>query len=286
MMVHQLIWSVLLYFFVFCFPLHAMEGKSEIQLEHLFKHVNAQERGILEEFFGRLITQYHFGYVLFGNKPMATCGIAKHIDVLYLFSDDALSNQQIKKGWNVWKKQSQALEPDNFILRLAKNPLYPSMSMLVLINKTLVLDCVEKNITLFRQALGENINPDEVLFNLETKDSILQDALKNHEELFGILLGYGTHNSLMFVKTKPLNRYFSFASASDSSSVRLTPFNSYNPHLLFIDLPRFGADERDQETINLKNSYNKTCSELNNHCQKNSFLNTILTKWAAIPAGS
>lgn len=270
------------------FQLHALNDVTDIRIERLFKNVTAQERNALEEFFERLITQHHFGYVLFGNKPMATCSIAEHIDVLHLFSDDALQNQRIQRGWKVWQKKCQFLESDHFVLRLTKNPICPSMNMLVLINRELVLNCIEENITLFRKALGEKINPDEILFDLETKDSILQDVLKNHEELFGILLGYGTHNALAYVKTKPWNRHFPVSSTiacpfvlvSNPLPMRLTPFNPYIPsHLLFIDLPRFGVDAHHLETINLKHSYHKTMCELNNYFPKKKFLNTILNKW-------
>lgn len=280
-------WSLLSIFLASLFQLHALEESPNLRIERLFKHINAQERDILEEFFERLITQYHFGYVLFGNKPMATCGIAKHVDVLYIFSDDALRNQRMQKAWSVWQKKCQLLESDNFVLRLTKNPLCPSMNMLVLINKKLALECITKNITLFRKALGKKIDPDEILFDLETKNSILQDALNNHEELFGILLGYGTHNALMYVKTKPLNKHFpllnkmaiQFTLPSNQSSTRLTPFNSCDPYLIFIDLPRFGVDKHDQETINLMKFYDKTLCELNNHFLNRNFLNGVLTKW-------
>jgi len=280
-------WCLLPIFLAYSLHVHALEEVTHLKIERLLSHMSAQEKDIVEEFWERLITHYHFGYVLFGNKPMATCSIAEHIDVLYIFSEDALRNQRMRKGWNIWQKKCQFLESDHFVLRLTKNPLCPSMNMLVLINKELVLKCVTKNITLFRKALGEKIDPNKILVDLTTKNSVLQDTLNNHEELFGILLGYGTHNSLMYVKTKPWNLHFPVVNRSlcssvwdcDRSSVRLTPFNSCDPYLIFIDLPRFGVDKHDQETINLKNSYYKTLCELNNHFLQGNFLNGVLVKW-------
>jgi hypothetical protein len=288
MKILRLFWCLLPIFLAYSLHVHALEEVTHLKIERLLSRMSAQEKDILEEFWERLITHYHFGYVLFGNKPMATCSIAEHIDVLYIFSEDALRNQRMQKGWNVWQKQCQILESDRFVLRLTKNSLCPSMNMLVLINRELALECISKNITLFRKALGEKIDPDKILFDLETKNSILQDALNNHEELFGILLGYGTHNALMYVKTKPWNRHCpvssniacSFVLASNPLPVRLTPFNPSIPsHLLFIDLPRFGVDAHHLETINLKHSYHKTMCELDSFFLQRNFLSTILNQW-------
>ena len=274
---------------LFVTPIYS-SGVNEERFDFFFKNITREEKDILEEFFKELITKHHFGYVLFGNKPMATCGIAEHVDILYLFSEDALKNQKLQKGWQTWQARHHFLESDHFVLRLTKNPLCPAMRMLVLINRQLCLNCIKDHIQEFRQLLSEQIQPEEILTNLETKESILQEVLKNHEDLFGILLGYGTHNSSLYVKTKPYSYSFfscskeepplsSFFQLSKWSGNRLTPFNTYDSNLLLIDLPRFAEDAQAPESINLRTTYFKTWEKLNDIFLKENILEVMLARW-------
>lgn len=149
-----------------------------------------QDKQILEGFFTNLILSEYFGYVLFGNKSMAAAGFETEFTPDAL-DETALKQHQIQLGWQTWEKYSELFPSEKLILRLSKSPLGNSYSWIVLINKETTLKCINANILVFKDLLGNDLNPEGLLQRLCTTGHIFGEALKRQDGLLGMLLGYG-----------------------------------------------------------------------------------------------
>jgi hypothetical protein len=251
---------------------------NQIQGNLLF--VPEEDREILEYFFSYLISYENFGYVLFGDKPMAAGGFETLFTIENSLNEATIKQRALRLGWLTWEKYSTLFPSQKFVLRLSKNPISPSFYWIVLINKNSCLRCIESNLDIFKAVLGDSITPQSVLKDLMCKEDIFRDALKKHDGLLGILFGYGRNNSMIFQQQHDKSTKSICAKKSTKGS--LVPFNRYNRDLLFIDLPRFAENTTLLESFKLHQSYESTWKLLSQKFIKKQFLNIALEKLTEI----
>ncbi|MBM3192286.1 MAG: hypothetical protein FJZ63_06535 [Chlamydiae bacterium] len=295
------LWLVI--FLAGCFFLFAVCFKLQpLTIKKILKTIPQEEKSSLEWFFQAHVDT--IPYVLFGSKPMATTEFLDPFSsstfseghdaddwLFFFFGSVSTWNLKTKKGWNTWKKYQHLLPSSNYIFLERK---WNNWVNITLINKKAFLDVVEKNLDIFQSVLGQDTTPQRVLESCITCNDILADALHNHDGLFGILLGYGTHNAKLFhrrfeIKRNPQRSQFSltkkplkpsegFSTIEEEYNTicqKLTSFDNYiiydfNPLLLV--LPGFVADHSHPETQQLRKEYLKQYKTIIHEYQKGDFL--------------
>jgi hypothetical protein len=240
------------------------------------------DKEILEDFFSYMISCEYFGYVLFGEKPIAAGGFDTHFTNDNMSNEGAMKQHRIRLGWETWEKYAELFPSENFILRLSKNPISPSFYWIVLINKETCLKCIKTNLDIFKFVLGPSVTPELLLHQLAIKEDIYRDVLKEHDGLLGILFGYGRHNSMNFQKKNKLFKKAKFLYSKEKKSyspaVKLTPFNTLQREPFLIDLPRFAEDRKHIESVKLHCSYKATWERLSHIYTSRHFSEITLEK--------
>lgn len=132
--------------------------------------------------------------------------------------------------------------------------------------------------------------------------SIIQD----NQMLWGILLGYGVHNSKLYYERTKLDEFIYFEElpkipkmkplpSSPFSSIEeeceyfyslLKPFGEYNYSPLIIRPVHFMADHNHPETEKLKNKYNKLRSKISAIYAQGDFLEITLSQLTSSEKGN
>lgn len=237
---------------------------------------------ILEEFFSYMICHEFFGYVLYGDKPMAAGGFDTHFTIENILGDSAAKHRWLRFSWETWEKYASLFPSEKFILRLSKNPISPSFYWIILINKNSCLTCIKSNLDIFKSVLGDSITPESILYDLSIKEDIFKDVLGEHHGILGILFGYGRQNAMNFHNQRKEFEVSKFIYQENTKTKtprnKLSPFNSYTHDLFVIDFPRFAEVKDEQESIQLRASYEKTWNKLFRLYSPGEFLKTSIKK--------
>jgi hypothetical protein len=251
-------------------------GYVDIQLQNIPN--NDQE--ILEIFFSNMISSEYFGYVLFGDKPIAAAGFETEFTPEEVLGETAIKQNHIHIGWQTWEKYSRFFPSEKFVLKLSKSPLVSSYHWVVLINKETTLKCVQNNLEVFKSVLGDQLTPESILQSLITTDDIFNDTLNQHDGLLGMLFGYGKSNSIKFQhRHRSVKRGVPFMDKLVHKPSKLEAFNKQNRDLVVIALPRFAADLKHPESKALYQSYSATQVQLSNIYRERKFLKPTLEKF-------
>lgn len=152
--------------------------------------LSLEERQKLEDFFCFLIFRSHFGYTLYGSKPVSVEGFCVIPDFReLLFTPETYI---LREGLEIWEKYRLRFPIKNYALF---SHVFKSED-----------DCQQVEIVLinckfFRIALSDlaSVIADLDIFNLpENRKHILQSESFKREIASGILFGYGLQNSLNF----------------------------------------------------------------------------------------
>jgi len=209
----QLVFPILLFIiefnnFVFCQEvLDKKTFTQDIRCNKLYKNrLNAvrerlklipqEDLNKLDRFFRNLVLFNHFGYTLFGDKPISLKGYFLKVPVGNVLMGQNPVDETIDL-LQVWKKYSSWFPSERFLL-FDEPQNNQQMRKIVLINKNYFIEKVDQNISYFQSVLGKNITSQQLLKQLEKSDVRLTEILQNHEGLLGILLGYGKQNSIYY----------------------------------------------------------------------------------------
>lgn len=157
-----------------------------------------RDRERLEYFFRESIGWDALGYVLFGNKPMSLGGYDQKIDPFeslssfyYFISPRRI---QFKNGFDTWKKYEKLFPISRFMVLYEEAP---SNVTFMFINKQNFIQAVERHAESFRRILNREVTGEELL-KQGTYKPLLTEVLANHDELIGILLGFGQENAHLY----------------------------------------------------------------------------------------
>ena len=163
---------------------------------HAFPYQLSQEDvEVLKVFFQALVENSEAGYVFNGVKPVCLEGFFKE-DPLYI--DSSLHKQSVayREGLKKWIKLKPQLK--DILIHAYNNHDSASEAYihLLVINRPLFLETVEKNLPLFKYVLGPLVTPQKLLDALTSPTNNFSDVVKDDNVLTGILLGFGTINSI------------------------------------------------------------------------------------------
>ena len=168
---------------------------------------NASDYYVLDRFFKSMIQEEAFGYVLTGVKPLSA---------LNIYSSQGLFRPDSRFfHWNVialeaiesWNRL--APEQKNYTLKITKNFNHNYGGFyyeLLFINRERVHKTIEDNIDLFRYVIGPTNDTHSLVAFIADSSKSLDSVIKSNNTLMGILLGYGTYNSLMGGRLEEITR--------------------------------------------------------------------------------
>ncbi len=257
--------------------------------------IPADEKLFLEYFFRDLLLREGGAYVLNGTKPITEEDFeSPTLREVFFFGNRFLKSAVLlKKGFEIWNKYQHLFPSTKYALLCYQNKTDGTFQVL-LINKKAVVNEIEKNIEDFKAILGPTITPTALLEKIISEDKHLSEILNEHTGLFGMLLGYGKHNSQLFYQREMLqdqiedNQFIPkrFELIEEKLNAAEKRFLATDPkkrrnRLIFTSLPAFVFDPEHPETQKLLKSYEEQRKEITKSYQDVSFLETFLKKFTS-----
>lgn len=158
---------------------------------------------VLDHFLRMGILEEGYGYVLAGDKPISIRDFYS-LDCFPIAKDLKISEREflntllVREAIPVWKKLCSSQK--NFILKAV--PLNSSGSgefgwEVQFINSFKLQEVIDKNIDLFRYVLGPTLTSEQLVNKIAYSEELFSDILLNDCVLIGIVLGFGSHNSVV-----------------------------------------------------------------------------------------
>lgn len=163
-------------------------------LQVTLRSIPEKDRDALDSFFQLLSRDYDFAYTLFGKKPVSlACYASKPTLWTLHYPSESLN---FEKGWITWMRYASLFPSQVFVLKKCQTD--RDVSEIFLINKEQVLRVINENLKLFQETLGIETEPKALLQRLCDPEQEVMHTLQGHSGLLGILLGYGSVNSMLF----------------------------------------------------------------------------------------
>lgn len=216
-------------------------------IEDVLKEMPSDHKQSLEYLFANIFLQQDGSYVIFGDKPVSTAAsflVSKWESVLRGHSS------QLAKSWEIWQKYKDAFSIKNYLIisEIVASKKYGSTLYIYVINKRKFIDIIYQNLSLFKMILSEDVLPEKILNDIETGKASFMSSFHNNPILFGILLGFGKHNSLLYQKSSSMRRIL-------KNKIKLESFcDDYYP-LMKVNRLQFLVDQHHPETILLQAKY-------------------------------
>lgn len=245
------------------------DKKQEVLNEILPDHLS-----LLENFTRRLFCHEDFAYTLFNAKALAMEVCTSHI-----------GNKKI----TLFEKYLHLFNSEKFVFK--ETVIDNARKRFIFINRSLFLKTVAGHIRLFRSELGESISPESLLAEIENSNKDIMEVLHHHEGLFGILLGYGKKNALIYHRRGCIKRFLASAfslpfQAPDQKNAALIEESKRLDKLLYIDSssddilffvkPLAFAGKKDLKTKKLRCKYEAAQERISNSLYGKNLLFTIL----------
>ena len=275
-------------------PLQLYEGKD---LSAILEMMPKKDKERLTYFFQKLIEWDAFGYVLFGEKPMSFgCSDQmgnpfRNLSSFYY----AISPRRIKAqlGFETWKKYESLFPAKQFVFIYEKTE---SDIEFLFVNKKKFNETVKEHAEQFQRLLQRDVSGGELLAEAANR-SLLSEVLGNHDELIGILFGFGQENASLFTQMVQLKtgqerelfcKQFNFGDPWEKEDEELdqelekvgwisaTITGAHLKNLNLITLPGFFAVLDSPETLFLKERYLQTRNKMIQYYDGKDFLEVTL----------
>lgn len=171
----------------------------------ILEQISESDRNDLDQFFQLLIQQNEMGYTLFGSKPITVYTFFKK-SYSYPFAEYCLV---FENGWTAWRKNMHLFPTENFVFKTEESGISTKRTNLYLINKKHTLDMICKHLDSFKENLGPEITPREILDRLCSNEPV--ESILSSQFLLGFFLGYGENNARIFQRVSELHETLSVA---------------------------------------------------------------------------
>jgi FKBP-type peptidyl-prolyl cis-trans isomerase len=262
-------------------------------VQSFIKQLPQEEVSTLDWFFRNCIKSFG-GYVLYGDKPVCIEYLhSKRADLLCLneYSCAKIKAFEILKSWKC--------EEGDYLFLFCD---CCECTHMIIINRKAFIRTVNENIALFRYVLGRTLTAENLLLELVKNQNHFYEVLKEDTALLGILLGYGTNNSLIVSRAEAIA-----AKENDAPNREAFPFNNLSCqekpslgfssvddeirtlHKMFVysrnilnfnsfDIPAFGCEPASNETDSLLATYEKNRGDLLAIAERDDFLEKTLER--------
>jgi hypothetical protein len=276
-----LLFVILVIFTGGCSP----SSKPSKELGSILESLTIDECRVLECFFRTFFEESQGGYVLFGNKPLCIESFPfREEGSIFLPQKMHALSTRLKEGALLWKQLNLNKYCKDYLLFVYEKAVFDKWVDVILVNKKAFSKTVESNLSLFQYVLGPKVTPSELLIRLTDAGETFESVLHEDRVLIGILLGYGTQNSLFGSRLENINQTvsvpsFGFSSLLDEASwlksggQLSTDFSEEKKPLL----PWFCCYDT-QETKPLIYQYKCAQKNITKVLNSSSFLENILTQ--------
>ena len=183
----------------------------------------------------------HFSYTLFGDKPISfeclNCKSEDYIDYTMWLTHQK-PDDQLESSWAIWQSKFSDFESDSYLLFEKRNA---GKAIVVFVNKKAFSETFNLNKEIFQKVMGMDVTPAILLERIKSNEHSLESALANNQELFGILLGFGSHSSKLFkIKSDIYHNHIldsQFRNAQLSEFDQLLNGSYINFHSIFVVQP-------------------------------------------------
>ncbi len=163
-----------------------------------------QDYTILDQFFKVTFLSEEYGYVLEGSKPISirnflsldSFPISKDLKYNEMEFNKAILVRQAIPLWNKFCAQQK-----NFVLKVValndQGSSFLTPLEIAFINIPKLQQVIEQNIDLFRYILGSTNTAQDIVNSITSLNQPLIDILNHDLTLVGIVLGFGSHNSII-----------------------------------------------------------------------------------------
>lgn len=260
--------------------------------ENTLQVFSESEKESIEYLFDYLFKFESFTYTLFGEKPISFEEIyppttnntsIKNYSILLSYTKPI---NFLETSWNLWQSKYSKVKFKNYIFFDKKKT---DHSTIILINKKAFSKTFEANKITFQLVLGKDLTEEKLLNRIIAEDFSLKESLNNHEGLLGILLGYGTHNSMLFQEKKD---FLNFRNKIISPEIiknglpenkKLSPTNKSFGWVNIVQPLSFMAKNDHPETKKLIKKYSKTNSKASQFYKNHKLVDVIISKLTEEP---
>lgn len=165
-----------------------------MSVQNSLNSIPEKDREILTSFFRFLFSDDALTYTLYGKKPMSLVDYIPNETVWSLYQPGP--SLILEKGEDVWRKYSTKFPSEEFVLKFIQDN--EGQRAILLISKTNMLNAIVKNLEIFQEYLGEQMNPKRLVNQICYVEEAYMEPIKDHTALLGILLGFGNVNSQYF----------------------------------------------------------------------------------------
>ncbi len=258
--------------------------------------ISKNDRDVLEAFFRRIVSKVDFGYTIFGNKPVSVTGFFDPLPAENILINKG-RNAITREGWTVWKRFRFLFPMKHYLFLEETSDFVPTLREIILVNKLEFIKTVNANLDLFKKILGRGVSAEKLLIELERGHISLYKLLGSHDGLYGILLGYGRENALLYQRRMELNIHNPWPQFSLS---KITPSEKYQSlkeeidvlrdldvveehHVLRpIELPAFLGVRESAESKELIKQYRATEAQILQYYYSKDFLKHTLTRLSVV----
>jgi hypothetical protein len=160
-----------------------------------------EDKEKLQDLMQKLFAEDSFAYTILGNKPVSwgtyhnPFPFSSWENFFNSFSD---YNYTFRKEWKTWEKYSHLFS--STLLWVESPKCYPGSVSILLVNEKQFNIIVDNNKKDFEEVLQRKVINGSQLLKEAKNGSLMEDVLKGHQALIGIVLGYGRDNSWQFLE--------------------------------------------------------------------------------------
>jgi hypothetical protein len=247
--------------------------QSRKNIDDKIQRLSLEEKEYLTNFFKYTFFISPFGYTIFGDKPMSfeTINMVRkplvedgvdYMDIFHIFN-----RSMLKKCWEVWSKYSDLFPLKRFSIISYQFPLNPDYIEFAIINHENFIKIVSENIDDFHTVLENNLTAQQILEEYIKGKGTVFTTIRNHDGLFGTLLGFGRNNAWEFMRQ----------GGAQKMEV-LFPYPEDYEEAIKVLKPLCGVIPNIEETANLRKSYEAQQKIVNEIYHEKDFLEQVLLK--------
>ena len=225
----------------------------------------------------------NFAYTLLGSKPISWASYKAP----FPFINWPTFRESFKKysrtlhlGWKTWEKYRHLLPSEYFFAECSTR--HPGSISILIINEEQFNAVVLKNKKDFESVLHRKIEDGFQLVKEAKNCSLIDEILKGHQALIGIVLGYGRENSWQFLekskKKIPLGWVWTEMEYWGAKEPQIFQYNSSTEgNLSLYSCPSFAGIPDSKESLALKNDYLRTKQKVLDYYKDKDFLEATLS---------
>ena len=267
-----------------CDSLSHKKSKMKSRSRELFERLHTipfEEQLEIKKLFHYLFKEEVFSFSIYGDKPLSFSESLDQYSANELLTFISLKDYYqdvfenfiepssiLRKRWEIWEKYKDRFCLKKYLLlrkKIDKN------EVIFLLNKKLFEKTVNQHIDLFKKTIKKEITAQQLFIEFADENTKVFDILQKNEGLLGILLGFGSHNSMLFQKRenlesqlKIMNKFGIYKPVSierkiDIINSKLQPLREHDFNIISsVNQIRFVADQTNPETNKLKKKYDRS----------------------------